>query len=112
VLLIGPPGAGTSMSARRLTTLRPAMPLAGALGTTRLHRVAGRTGAHTTLVTARPCRAPHHTISDAGRTGGSHVPRPGEVSRAPHEGLFPDERPEFHRHMLEVRRQPLDDGLL
>jgi magnesium chelatase family protein len=82
VLLIGPPGAGKSMLARRLTTFRPAMTLAEAIEATRIHRVAGLTGDCTALVTARPFRAPHHTISDVGRIGGGHVPRQGDVSLA------------------------------
>jgi magnesium chelatase family protein len=97
------------MLARRLTTLVPAMRLADARETTRIHRVAGRTGARTAVVTTRPFRAPHHTISDVGLIGGGQVPRPGEVSRAHHGMLFLDERPEFRRHVLEVLRQPLED---
>jgi magnesium chelatase family protein len=88
------------------------MTLAEALATTRLHRVAGRTGDRTAVVTTRPCRAPHHTISDAGRIGGGQVPRPGDVSRAHHGVLFWDERPECRRHGLEVLRQPLEKSLL
>ena len=111
VLLLGPPGAGQSMLARRLTTILPAMTLAEALATMRIHSVAGLTGARTAFVTARPCRAPHHTISDAGRIGGGHVPMPGEVSLAHNGVLFLDELPEFRRHVLEVLRQPLEEGL-
>ena len=85
------------MLARRLTTILPAMHLAEALATPRLHRVAGRTGARTTLVTTRPCRAPPQTISDAGLISGGHLPRPGEVSLAHHAILFLDELPEFRR---------------
>ena len=96
------------MLARRLTTIVPAMPLAEALETPRLHRVAGLTGARPALVTSRPCRAPHHTIPDAGLIGGGHVPRPGEVSPAYNGVLFLDERPEVRRHVLEVLRQPLE----
>jgi magnesium chelatase family protein len=95
------------MLARRLTTILPAMSLAEALETTRIHRVAGLTGARTAVVTRRPCRAPHHTISDVGLIGGGHIPMPGEVSLAHHGVRFLDERPEFRRHVLEVLRQPL-----
>jgi magnesium chelatase family protein len=99
------------MLARRLTTILPAMTLAEAIETTRIHSVAGLTGDRTALVTTRPCRAPHHTISDVGLIGGGHVPRPGEVSLAQHGVLFLDERPEFRRHVLEVLRQPLEEGV-
>jgi magnesium chelatase family protein len=88
------------------------MTLAEALETTRIHRVAGLTGDRTAWVTTRPCRAPHHTISEAGLIGGGHVPMPGDVSLAHHGMLFLDERPEFPRHVLEVLRQPLEDGVI
>ena len=94
-----------------MATILPAMTLAEAMETTRIHRVAGRTGARTAWVTTRPCRAPHHTISDAGLIGGGHVPMPGEVSLAHHGVLFLDEWPEFRRHVLEVLRQPLEGGI-
>jgi magnesium chelatase family protein len=97
------------MLARRLTTILPAMTLAEAMETTRIHRVGGLTGDRTALVTTRPCRAPHHTIADVGLIGGGHVPMPGEVSLAHHGVLFLDELPEFRRHVLEVLRQPLED---
>ena len=110
--MLGPPGAGKSMLARRLTTILPAITLAEAIETTRIHRVAGLTGDGTAWVTTRPCRAPHHTISDAGLIGGGQVPRPGEVSLA-HNGVrFLDELPEFRRHVLKVLRQPLENGVL
>src|SRR5918996_2834034 len=99
VLMLGPPGAGKSMLARRLTTILPAMALAEAIETTRFHRVAGLTGDRTTLVTTRPCRAPHHTISDVGLIGGGQVPLPGDVSRAHHGMRLLDELPEFRRHV-------------
>jgi magnesium chelatase family protein len=83
---------------------------AAALDTTRIHRVAGRTDGRTALVTSRPFRAPHHTISDVGLIGGGHVPMPGEVSLAHNGVLFLDELPEFRRHVLEVLRQPLEKG--
>jgi magnesium chelatase family protein len=88
------------------------MTLAEALETTRIHRVAGLTGDRTALVTTRPFRAPHHTLSDVGRIGGGQVPRPGDVSLAHHTILFLDERPECRRHVLEVLRQPLEETVL
>ena len=99
------------MRARRLTTILPAMTLAEALKTTRIHSVAGLTGARTAVVTARPCRAPHHTISAVGLIGSGHIPKPGEGSRAHHGVRFLDELPEFRRHVIEVLRQPLEDGV-
>src|SRR5919204_1776770 len=112
VLLLGPPGAGTSMLARRLATILPAMSLAEAIETTRIHRLAGLTGDRTALVTTRPCRAPHHTVADVGLIGGGPVPMPGEVSLAHHGILFLDELPEFRRHVLEVLQQPLEKSLI
>jgi hypothetical protein len=102
---------GTSRLARRLTTILPVMTLAETIETTRIHRVAGLTGDRTALVTTRPFRAPHHTISDAGLIGGGRVPIPGEVSLAHNGVLFLDELPEFRRHVLEVLRQPLEERL-
>ena len=102
------------MLARRLTTILPAMTLAEAIETTRIHSVAGLTGLtgdRTAWVTTRPCRAPHHTISDAGLIGGGQVPMPGEVSLAHNGILFLDELPEFRRHVLEVLRQPLEESV-
>jgi magnesium chelatase family protein len=90
----------------------PAITLAEALETTRIHSIAGVTGDRTALVITRPCRAPHHTISDVGLIGGGHVPRPGDVSLAHHGVLFLDELPEFRRHVLEVLRQPLEENLI
>jgi magnesium chelatase family protein len=100
------------MLARRLTTMLPPMTLAEAIEITRIQRVAALTGDRTALVTTRPCRAPHHTISDAGLIGGGHVPMPGDVSLAHHGVLFLDEWPEFRRHVLEVLRQPLEENLI
>jgi magnesium chelatase family protein len=110
--MLGAPGAGQSMLTRRLTTILPAMTLAEAIETMRIHRVAGLTGDRTALVTTRPCRVPHHTISDAGLIGGGHVPMPGEVSLAHNGVLFLDAWPEFRRYVLEVLRQPLEEGVV
>ena len=100
------------MLARRLTTILPAMTLAEALETTRIHSVAGLTGDRTALVTTRPFLAPHHTISDVGLIGVGHVPMPGEVSLAHNGVLFLDELPECRRHVLDVLRQPLEEGVI
>jgi magnesium chelatase family protein len=100
------------MLVRRLITILPPMTLAEAIETTRIHSVAGLTGDRTALVTTRPFRAPHHTISDAGLIGGGHVPMPGEVSLAHNGVLFLDELPEFRRHVLGVWRQPLEDDMV
>ena len=99
------------MLAHRLTTILPAMTLPEALETTRIHSVAGLTGARTALVTTRPFRAPYHTISDVGLIGGGQVPRPGEVSLAHHGVRLLDELLECTRHVLAVLRQPLDESI-
>ena len=109
ILLIGPPGSGKSMLARLLPTILPPMTTAEAIETTKIHSVAGRLPAHVPLITERPFRAPHHTVSPNALAGGGRVPQPGEISMAHNGVLFLDELPEFGKNVLEVLRQPMEE---
>lgn len=110
IIMVGPPGSGKTMLAKRLPSILPRPGYAEAIETTKIHSIAGLLGPDRALVTKRPFRAPHHSISDAGLIGGGTVPRPGEVSLAHNGVLFLDEFPEFQRHVIDALRQPIEDG--
>ncbi len=112
ILLVGPPGSGKSMLTKRLPTILPSLSLEEAIQTTKIHSIAGTLAKRRALMATRAFRAPHHTVSDAGLIGGGTIPKPGEVSLAHNGVLFLDEFPEFNKNVLEVLRQPLEDGMV
>lgn len=109
LIMIGPPGSGKSMMAKRLPSILPPLSLSESLETTKIHSVAGKLGSQSSLIAQRPFRAPHHSISSVALIGGGQNPQPGEISLAHNGVLFADELPEFNRNVLEVLRQPLED---
>jgi magnesium chelatase family protein len=109
VIMIGPPGSGKTMLAKRIPTILPDMNFEESLETTKIHSVMGLIPPDNALIVTRPFRSPHHTISDAGLIGGGQIPKPGEVSLSHNGVLFLDELPEFKKNVLEVMRQPLEE---
>lgn len=112
LIMIGPPGSGKSMMAKRLPSILPPLSLAESLETTQIHSIAGKLSKNSSLISQRPFRSPHHTISEAALVGGGATPMPGEISLAHNGILFADELPEFSKHTLEVLRQPLEDRII